>query len=152
MNENNLKKYLALVFIFSHFVFLLYVVYVYFIERTLQKENLIATLTIVAPTFASYTTAILTFLIQHRNEESFGETKTNFVFVIISFFITIVFISSLFTIFTIQWRNPMKVDDYSAILAIVETSISIYIAMIIKAIFEEKKKNSKIGQKVPKKS
>lgn len=140
MKENTFKNITSLFFIFSHFSFILYVIYVYFIERSLQKEYFTATLTVVFPTFASFTTAIITFLVQNKFKLSFGEKRVNIIFAIVTIFISVVYVVLLFSLFISQWKNPVYVDEYTSILAVVETLVAVYIAMIIKSIFEEKNK------------
>ncbi|WP_237561811.1 hypothetical protein [Flagellimonas algicola] len=136
MKENTIRTILCYAFILSHFGIILYLVYLHFYNEWINVGDFTASIAILTPAFTITTTAILKYVIDNRSIElSNGETA-NSMFVFVSFFIPIVYILSLIFIINRQTLEP--INDYVAVLGILESLFGIYIGYVIRSLFDKK--------------
>jgi len=144
MREHNLKISIGLFLILSHFTVLILVMIVSAIGGMDFAETT-TSVALITPMFATYTIAIIRFIIDHKGAEETKSPLVNKAYVFISFFIPALFISAITAIVLLRgyriWiRDP---EMYKYLLGAAETIFGVYVGMILRDMFEMKKRPQK---------
>jgi hypothetical protein len=144
MSEHDLKIKIGIFLILSHFTVLIVVMIVSAIGW-MEFTETTTSVALITPVFATYTTAIIRFIIDHRRAQNVKSPVVTKTYVFISFFIPALFVSALIIIVILRgykvWiRDP---DMYKQLLGAAETIFGVYVGMILRDMFEMKKRPQK---------
>ena len=137
MNEVSLKNRLGIFVALSHFILLLLVIVVWLAGGFLTEE-MTTTVAIVAPFLATYTTAIIKYIVESRTKiAAHGKTVTG-IFAFMSFclpglFVSVLAVAILLKAFNIGLRS---FEDFKIMLGTTETIFGAYVGQLLFSLFE----------------
>jgi hypothetical protein len=141
MREHSLKISVGVFLILSHFTVLILVMVVSAIGGMDFAETTMS-VALITPMFATYTIAIIRFIIDHKGADEVKSPLVNKAYIFISFFIPALFISAIVLLrgYRIWIRDP---EMYKYLLGAAETIFGVYVGMILRDMFEIKKRPQK---------
>jgi hypothetical protein len=137
MNEIELKNRLGIFIVVSHFGMLVLVVVIWLLGGFLTDE-MTTTVAIVAPFLASYTTAIIKYIVETKNKISTRGKPVTSIFVFMSFclpgaFSLLLIAAVLLKGFNIGLRS---FEDFKIMLGTTETIFGVYVGQMVFSLFE----------------
>ena len=139
MEEDKLNKVISVFFILRHFLIIILIVG-FRMLGWYGKEDFQVSLPIIAPIFASFSTLIVLYIIENKNNTEKQDKMVSSMFVFISFFIPIVFLLFILLVLIKQAVTPVSIEDFSTYLGISESVFGIYIGYILKSLFKRENK------------
>lgn len=137
MVEGRIRKALGLFIVVSHFAAIILVVGLFF-ARGFLFEEMTTTLALVVPMFASYTTAIVRYIIKHRHSpESQRNVSVEFAF--LAFSLPSIFVFCVFAMIVSKALNLafQNFDQFKTLLAVLEGLFGVYIGYFITELFDQ---------------
>jgi len=141
MKEDRLNTIISVLFILAHFLIIILIVG-FRMLGWYGKEDFQVSLPIVGPIFASFTTLIVLYIIENKNNIEKQDKKVTSMFVFISFFIPVVFLLFILLILIKQAVTPVSIEDFSTYLGISESVFGVYIGYILKSLFKRENKHN----------
>ncbi len=138
MTEQRLKTGLGIFLILAHFSILLLVIF-FWLLGGFRTEEMTTAIAIIAPFFASYTTAIIRHIIESKNRVRDSGRSVNAVFTFISFFIPTLFVLLVGSAVVLKAFNIAlaSFEDFKLMLGAAETIFGIYVGQLIFSLFEK---------------
>jgi hypothetical protein len=137
MTARTIQAIVGVIFIVSHFAVLILVA-AFYIARGFTFEEMTTTISIVAPVFAGYTLIIVRAIMAERTQsDAIPKPKERFLFVFLSLFVPLVFVSVLVAIICLRAYNVgiSSFEQFKTMLALVEGVFAVYLGPIIQSLF-----------------
>jgi len=140
MNEVSFKNRLGIFLVLAHFGILTLVVVLWLNEYYL-KEQMTTAISIIAPFFATYTTAIIKYMISGKNQRGGRGRVLSEGFVFIGFLVPLLFVSFVASAVILKAYNIGLKDfeDFKIMLGTAETIFGVYVGQLIFSLFEQPK-------------
>lgn len=141
MTEGRIRTALALFIVASHFGAIILVLGLFFVHGFLFEE-MTTTLAIVVPMFASYTTAIVRYIIKHRHSPR-SQRIVTLEFALLAFSLPLIFVLCVFAMivakgFSLAFQN---FDQFKTLLAVLESLFGLYVGYFATELFDHGAKN-----------
>ena len=136
MTQNKIRSILALLYVISNFILIILVIILKLATPYMDAAMFKTTLAVLLPTFAGYTTLILTFLIKFQSRINLGTAKVNAVFSFLSIFISTVLIFLSFFVVIYQYYRSDTIENYAMYLTAIQSLVAVHTSLILKSIFE----------------
>jgi|SRR5215471_7438461 len=137
MVEGRIRKGLGLFIIASHFGAIILVIGLFFAHGFLFEE-MTTTLALVVPMFASYTTAIVRYIIKHRHSPE-SQRTVSMEFAFLAFSLPSIFVLCVFAMIVAKALNLafQNFDQFKTLLAVLESLFGLYVGYFITELFEQ---------------
>jgi hypothetical protein len=145
MTENSFRNRLGILMVIAHFTIVLFMVGMRVIEY-FDDSTLKVSLPIVIPLFATYTTLVVRYLIEHKTQITDKSRQMTPGFVFIASFIPAVFVLFMLLIIIKQAFRPGSIESFAVLLGLGETIFGAYLGYIFKDLFPAKKNPEITGQ------
>jgi hypothetical protein len=142
MNEAKLKSLLGAVLVVSH-IGLIFLIVALFAAHGFAFDEMTTLLSIIAPMFAAYTTAVVRYFISHRHRKvTLGQTSREAVIIVLLF--PTLFGLALATLVVLKAFNLAfeNFEQLKVLIAAMEGIFAAYIAFIVTEFFERKPRNA----------
>ncbi|WP_315722106.1 MULTISPECIES: hypothetical protein [unclassified Bradyrhizobium] len=139
MTENRNRITVGLFMIASHIaVFIALVAFTF--AGGFSFEELTTTAGIIGPLFAGYTSAIIAFIIKHKDDRSYGQNKINPVYALVSCAIPALFVAAVLCLIALRAYNVgiADFDTFKTLIGVTESAFGIYVGQFIYSMFEAK--------------
>lgn len=138
MTEASVRNHLSYLLIVGHFGVLLLVVVLWSLHGFTFPE-MTTSIALIAPMFATYTTAIIQYIVKNRNAPKPSSKPVSTGFVFISFLLPAVFLAVLLLMVTFKAFNIAfdGFDQFKIALAICESAFGVYIGKVVSALFKK---------------
>lgn len=139
MNETTLKNRIGIILILGHFGILLLVLLFGMTGNFLIKEQMMTAIAIIAPFFASYTTAIIAYLVKTRGQLTPDGNIVSNIFRFVGFLLPSLFIAmvALEVILSAMKLGALAdFENFKLILGATETVFGIYVGQLIFSMFQ----------------
>ena len=140
MTENSSKVWVGLFMVFGHFVVILLAISLTFVGG-FSMDELTTILGFIGPLFAGYTSVIISFIIKHKNDPSYGDNIVNPLYGVVSFAIPVIFVIVTISLIFLKAFNIGLSDfnSFKTIIGIVQGAFGVYVGQFIYSMFEGKK-------------
>ena len=138
MRENSFRNRLGISMVIAHFAIVLFMIIMRVIEY-FDDDTLKVSLPIVLPLFATYTTLVVRYIIEHRTQITDKSKQVAPGFVFVSSFIPGVFVVFMLLIIVKQAFRPGSIESFAVLLGLGETIFGAYLGYIFKDLFPTKK-------------
>lgn len=146
MTEGAAKVRVGLFMIGSHF-FVILLAITLAITGAFSTDELTTVLGFVGPLFAGYSSLIISFIIKHKNEASYGDESVNPAYAFLSFAVPAVFVFAVVVLLLLKAFNYGIADFQSlkVLIGSIEAAFGVYVGQFIYSMFEGKKQSSARG-------
>ena len=138
MNEIALKNRLGIFLIVAHFGVLLLVV-VFWLAGHYLTEEMTTAVSIIAPFFATYTTAIIRNIVASKHRVAARGRPLTGVFVFVAFLVPALFVALVGSAVVLKALNIglRSFEDFKIMLGAAETIFGVYVGQLIFSLFEK---------------
>ncbi len=136
ITEGRIRQSLGLFIIASHFGAVMLVIGFY-LARGFLFEDMMTTLALIVPMFATHTTSIVRYVITHRHVSK-SQRAASGEFAVLAFAVPLLFVLCLLTMIIAKALNFafQNFDQFKTILAVIESLFGLYVGYFITELFE----------------